>query len=271
MEWSKIKNIILLMLTLVNVFLLVLVTGRESVSSQYQAEARLDVVNLLLAQGIAVDIEELPQEMTLSPLTIVRDDWEELSPVGTLLGELEPDAVGEVYRGTYGTGRFSADGGFSVMLEAGAYPLEEGADAQQVAMEALEAMGLEAVVLEYKESEGIVVAQQLWENAPVFNVQTVLRFEAGSLLELRGVRVVGEATVQEGQTPLTVATVLLNFLAYLQDTGTICREIHSMTAGYQLSAAQISPVYLTPIWEIIADGVTYEVDALSGTVSLLIG
>lgn len=266
MEWSKIKTIILLMLLGVNLFLVILVTGREASSAQYQEAARSDAVALLLAQGIAVDENSLPAEMELSPLTVVRDGWGSVDVPGTLLGELNSGTAGEIYQGSYGTARFSVDGTFSVALSAGAYPLGE-ASAEEVGEVALSALGFAFELLSWEEGSGVLLAQQLWDGNPIFSAQTSLRFVDDSLRELKGIYVTGEATAQQSQEPLTVATILLEFLAYLQETGTICREIQSVTAGYQLSAAQISPVYLTPTWQIVADGVTYEMDAVTGVVS----
>ena len=63
-------------------------------------------------------------------------------------------------------------------------------------------------------------------------------------------------------------TVLLRFLAYLKDTGVICREIRSMTAGYTLSTVQINPVHMAPAWYIVTDIQSYYMDAVTGVVTV---
>ena len=62
--------------------------------------------------------------------------------------------------------------------------------------------------------------------------------------------------------------MLLRFLAYLKDTGVICREIRSMTAGYTLSTVQINPVYMAPAWYIVTDIQSYYMDAVTGVVTV---
>ena len=53
MEWSKIKNIVILLLALVNVFLLVLVVSQERRSVRYQEEARTEAVAVLAKNGFS--------------------------------------------------------------------------------------------------------------------------------------------------------------------------------------------------------------------------
>ena len=52
MEWSKIKNIIIIILLTVNAFLLISVADREWKSAQYQEEARLGAVEVLRSNRI---------------------------------------------------------------------------------------------------------------------------------------------------------------------------------------------------------------------------
>ena len=51
MEWSKLKNIIILMLAAVNVMLLVLVLSRQWESRSYSENAREDAVAILWETG----------------------------------------------------------------------------------------------------------------------------------------------------------------------------------------------------------------------------
>ena len=54
MEWPRLKNIIILILLLVNGFLLVLVGARYSESVQYEREALERTLKVLEGQGIQV-------------------------------------------------------------------------------------------------------------------------------------------------------------------------------------------------------------------------
>ena len=73
MEWSKLKNIILLLLVSVNAFLLILVGVQESRAARYEEDTRQAAVRVLEQSGITFGPERVPQEAGLSPLTVTRD------------------------------------------------------------------------------------------------------------------------------------------------------------------------------------------------------
>ena len=86
MEWSKLKNIILLLLVSVNAFLLILVGVQESRAARYEEDTRQAAVRVLEQSGITFGPERVPQEAGLSPLTVTRDRESEAIVAQTLLG-----------------------------------------------------------------------------------------------------------------------------------------------------------------------------------------
>ena len=89
MEWSKIKNIVLLMLLAVNLFLLVLVADQERKSAVYQEEARTGAVEILAAANIHMDMEALPPESRLHTMAVERDRTTEDTMAKALLGMVQ--------------------------------------------------------------------------------------------------------------------------------------------------------------------------------------
>ena len=73
MEWSKVKNIIILLLLLVNGFLLVLVGMRREETENYQASALAQAVEVLERSGIQVFQEGLEDALDMSPLSVERN------------------------------------------------------------------------------------------------------------------------------------------------------------------------------------------------------
>ena len=59
-EWSKLKNIIILILLLVNLFLLAMTGVQERDSVQYQEQALADAVTVLEKNGIHISAETIP-------------------------------------------------------------------------------------------------------------------------------------------------------------------------------------------------------------------
>ena len=72
MEWPKLKNIIILILLLVNGFLLVLVVGREFQVSRYERSAFTQAGQVLAQNGITVDEDLLEQAVRESLVPLFR-------------------------------------------------------------------------------------------------------------------------------------------------------------------------------------------------------
>jgi hypothetical protein len=102
-----------------------LVGYREALSSNYLANARTDAIGVLERSGISVKEEILPQDGSLTPLSMERDRAQEAKAAAALLGTADESEQGgvTVYTGEKGTARFSRSGEFSAVLNANAYPL----------------------------------------------------------------------------------------------------------------------------------------------------
>ena len=160
MEWSKIKNIVLLMLLAVNLFLLVLVADQERRSAAYQEEARTGAVEILEAANIHIAMEELPPESTLHTMAVERDRAAEDAMAQALLGEsVRSGDLGPVtYSGSRGEGQFLSDGKFSFAFEE-ALTAEEG-NLEEHGQQLMEKAGYECRVLGIREQED---GKLIWE------------------------------------------------------------------------------------------------------------
>ena len=72
MEWSKLKNVILLMLLCVNAILLLLVGSQARVSTRYQEETKEAALSVLEQGGISFLLDELPDDLTLPVVAVTR-------------------------------------------------------------------------------------------------------------------------------------------------------------------------------------------------------
>jgi hypothetical protein len=73
MPWSKMKNVILVILAVTNLALLVLVGGRAIQGSRLLSRAREDSIQFLRGRGVEVDESVIPQAIELPPQTVERD------------------------------------------------------------------------------------------------------------------------------------------------------------------------------------------------------
>ena len=88
MEWSKLKNIILIMLAAVNLCLLFFVVQREWRDSANQRQNRQQAVDFLTDRGIQIHEGQLPDDqMVPRPQTVERDQEEESRLATQLFGE----------------------------------------------------------------------------------------------------------------------------------------------------------------------------------------
>lgn len=267
MEWSKIKNIILLILLGLNLFLLVIVASQELQAHQFRREARAEAVELLERNGIAVDPDRLPPDTSL-PVQVLEEEESGTDALArALLGEdavRQSGGVRQVYTSPLGemeafsTGRFAAD------LTAGAQLLGESKP-EQHASALLQRAGIQADFVESGSAEGMLRLTycQRWGDTPVFNAQISLTYAGGALRHMEGVLLPGESGAGREEETVTVATLLVRFLSQRNESGRMFSEIQSMVPGYHLSATR--PFTLTPAWYITTDTGTYLLSALDGS------
>ena len=85
MEWSRIKTIILIILAILNGSLLFFLMQRELQNQSAQREARQNAILFLRENGVSVEDETIPQEMTLLPQTVEWDREQERTAAAVLL------------------------------------------------------------------------------------------------------------------------------------------------------------------------------------------
>lgn len=268
MPWSKLKNIILMILALTNLCLLLSVLGQSVHTSRVRSQARDNAVRFLRDRGVQVEEELVPQTITLRPQTVERDlAGEERAAAGLLGGPVRAEARGgEVYRydNENGSIQFHSDGVFSAELTPGVCPL--GENPEQTCLELLARLGFQGELLSREEET--LVFRQLWEEAPVFNQQVTLICRSGCITEMTGGRrMVGEPEEDLSQTVISPATALINLLNGAAALGDVCNRIDRIDEGYVSAASLSGPIALTPVWQVTTDTGSYQVDAVTGVVS----
>lgn len=270
MEWPKLKNIILVILLTANFFLLVLVGYREALSSNYLANARTDAIGVLERSGISVKEEILPQDGSLTPLSMERDRAQEAKAAAALLGTADESEQGgvTVYTGEKGTARFSRSGEFSAVLNANAYPLGD----QTVGEHALATLALldfeGEIVSTQEDGDSIAVTvRQLWQGTPVYTCQAALVYRGGALVSIReggSTRLTGTPAQSGDAEDLSTVTALVRFLEGITKLGDVCTSLTGMTPGYVFTAGISDPITLRPVWYITTDTGAYYLDADTG-------
>ncbi len=269
MEWSKIKNIILIILLAANLFLLSLVAVQETHSRRYQNNLMQNALGVLDKNGIAVNLPQLPKDTDLARLTMERDRDKEAKAASALLGQADASQQGAatLYTGTKGTALFSRSGEFSAAFGRGAWPLD-GLTEREHALRTLELIGFEGEVTstEVKDGQTALTVRQSWQGIPVFTCRAVLVYGEQEMRAVKrgSCRLTGNPQPSGETETLFVAAALLHFLEGLRDLGDVCTELTGLTAGYAFAPGISDPVTLRPVWHITTDTGIYFLDARAG-------
>lgn len=268
MPWTKLKNIILVVLALTNLCLLLVVAGPAFQNRQRMDRAWEEAVRFLRDRGVRVEEEIIPRSMDLPPQKLERDlEREERSAAALLGSDLTAEARGgEVYRyfNDKGSVQFHSDGTISAQLDPAAFPLGEDRKAGCLAL--MERMDLEGTILEEAGDE--LIFRQTWRGSPLFTQQVTLVCRDGGLAAITaGRQLMGRPQEDPERTTLSAATALIDFLNAASAMGDVCNRIDAIQPGYVAAASLSGPTVLTPVWRITTDTGAYQLDTVTGAVT----
>lgn len=272
MEVSKLKNIVIIVLVLLNLFLLALSGGRRAQDARSREQARTSALEVIRASGVTMDEAVVPMEMNRLPMVARRDLKEEELQAGKLLGGEVTVEIrgGEVYRyvGADGWLQVHSTGQYSAQLTRGT-PLAEQEQPEDHAAALLARMGMEssAVSSNVTDGQGEVILNQTLDGIPLLDCKISVRYEDGCAVQISGNRrLLGHPERAEG-VPVGVATGLMRIYNGLNDMGDVYSTIRSIAPAYLLNAEGGGSVRLIPVWQIETDTGTYRLDTLTGGLS----
>ncbi|MCI9264930.1 MAG: hypothetical protein HFF06_10195 [Oscillospiraceae bacterium] len=268
MRWSKIKNIIILLLILVNGFLLAQVSLRSLRSRQARLETRERTVAILERNDVAFLPQEVPGELELTGRRVTLSppgEAEAAALVGPALGQ-ETLGARTTYRGPLGAVTLSSSGEVEVLFSDAARPA--GSDRAAQGLELLSPLGIQARLSDWEESDDGAVFRyiQLWNGVPIPEWSAVLSWGAQGLERLTVRRLAGVEELLPAQETLDAATALIRLLDELnRGEGYVCSQISDIYPGYLVSGT--GTLTLTPAWFIETDTWRFAVDGHTGAVS----
>jgi len=266
MEWPKLKNIIILILALVNLFLLAMLGLQERGAVQDQEQAIADTISVLERNGIQMDSDNVPAELELTTMTVERDLESEAVLAQALLGECEVQDLGSgryAYQSARGMAEFRSNGNFSFAFYEGQRWREE--ELANV-LDAMAEGGFVGTVVSQNTGENPMTLTlcQNWQDVLVYSCQAEVTFEDGHLVSVVGQRLMGTPQSENDKTQLiSVPTALLKILNEINDMGDICNEITSMTPGYVLTVSA-DRGRMIPVWYVTTDTGAYSLNAVTG-------
>lgn len=268
MEWSKVKNIIILILLMLNAFLLVLVLGRRRAVDEYARSAVTRAVQVLEKNGVKVSEDALGDASALPELTVSRDLQAEQALARALLGEdvRRTDQSGGLYayEGAGGSALFRASGEFQAELTP--RPLEGRTPAGHAAA-LLKQLGLEGELISAPQAgeSGEVVMLQKLNGVSVYSCRLVFRYDEQGLTTLSGVLLAGPARSAPDQADfLDLPNALIRFLDGILEQGSLCSAVTGLRPGYRLTQSFGAELRLAPTWLVNTDAGSYYLDGATG-------
>ena len=265
MERSRLKNIILLILLLMNLALAASVGLRIAQGRAAEAALLSELRLRFEAEGCALP-EDIPSEAPPPVVTLERDSRQEQAMAEAILGEgvTAADQGGGivVYQSVSGQATFRTGGGFSVTLRLSDGESSPVDQAEQLARAFARAAGFETPTL----LSGSGSAAQRYEGFPVSG--------AGAYFTLRGSTFLAEgsclpsAYLSRTEGPaMSAATALVRFLDFRRESGAVITAVTEVQLSYVLQSTASAPMTLSPAWRIATDSGDYLVSCGDGSVS----
>ncbi len=267
MESARLKNIIIMILVLLNACLLVSLGNRRAAERSSQRQVTEQLVTLFEAGGIRLDPGVIPSGSPPPSLVLTRNTEEDRALASFFLGtDLDVSNQGGgiyTYDGNPGAARFSDNGSF----EIAAGSLETG-DPEELARDFCKNFGYGGLTLSLENGNGRASAVQYYRGEPVFNCTVSLSFEDGRLASAAGTYLPGGAVeTAEEQTPLSASGALSAFLTLYGESGGVASEVTDMYLCYELQSTAAVPMTLVPAWCVVTDAGTYYVNCSTGKIT----
>lgn len=268
MDAARLKNIAIIILAALNVCFLILIGVNRFEVRNVSTNTKNSISELFADSGISLPAEIVPDKFDAAWYTISRDTASEEKIVEKLIGQAEAeDQGGNIYSYTNGNGSavFRNNGEFEVKLNF----VDDGAGAGRTAARLLEEMDIAfisegAEMEEHGDSRGISYVCA-WNENPVLNCSVHLTIYAGGSAVLSGRRINGVPQQGSAGKALDVNTVLVRFLDEIKSGGHVCNKVERIELCYNMSSAAAGAA-LEPVWHIVTDGGSYQVNVSSGKI-----
>ena len=266
METYRLKNIVILILLLLNLFLLGLIVHLRLQQRHTALALEQQLVRLYENNGISLPEELETGAPSLTPMTASRNLNEEGSLAAFLLDQAveEEDQGGGIYTytGIHGTVQLRSSGAFDF---APSIP-PSVKDPEAFCEEFLETFGYRTLSSALSKGSGTFQAVRQAAGSDVYNCTVSLHFSDGKLISASGTWVSTAVTTALPQPAFTAADALNRFLGYRSESGAVCNAVTSVQCVYALQTPSPSAFQLSPQWQIETDTYLYYVDCATGEV-----
>lgn len=269
MERFRLKNIIILILVLMNGFLLASVAQRRAAEQDAFRRTAEQLVALFQADGMELDSRAISRDSPPDGVALARDTELEKKAAAFLLGAspTATDQGGGIvhYAGAAGEAFFRAGGGF----EASGVFAEE--DPEDFCRDFCRTFSYEVPAMELDDSgSGVFSATARFGGLPVFNCTISFTVQQGAVTAVSGTLLPKSGAAAPGGQPLSAAGALGAFQRMRRENVAVVSTVTDTRPCYELQTSG-GAMSLAPVWQIVTDTEDYYVNGYTGTVSAVGG
>lgn len=266
MERARLKNIIILILLMLNLFLLSSMALRQFRASGAQDRIAQELTELFASDGISLDASAVPAGSAPATRTPIRStDEDRLLAVFFLGDDLSAqDEGGGIYtcRSSRGEALFRSNGSFDIRLLT-----SDGLPEDQI-LQFCQDFGYQDLAWTAQDNgSSSASAVQYVDGCPVNDATAVFHMESGRLTAVSGIHLPQSSNVSE-ESSLSAATAMTLFLRERRTGGAVVSSVNRVYPCYRLQTTTASPMTLSPAWCILTDTGAYYVNAITGAVTL---
>lgn len=274
MSSSKNKNLLIIMLLLLDAILLAIVLFDNAESREVrQAEADaicqvLSMNGITVEEGVVFDISA-PQ-----PCVVFRDDEKEQELISKIIGSCSrKDLGGNIifYESDKGQALFRGDGEVDIIFMSD-FPEMDAANAKAAAKYMRKCgLTLDASTASIADS-GVgseLVLTNTVDDCRVYNAKLSFTISGGQLSIISGNTVFTGQRSYSDEEVIDSTTAMMRFIEIVHDEGYICSKVKSVETGYFMSVSVSGECILTPVWRIETDTNVFHINAVSGKLETL--
>lgn len=268
METRRLKNIAILILLLLNIFLLLLLGYQHLQARRSYNKAAEQLQQLFSADQITLSPQADLSQEPLQPMSLTRDTEMESAMAAFLLGSEVPflSQGGGIHSYTSAGGSIHFRSGGSFDSSELSLPVSNVIGYTQDFFHAFDYIQTDS---QLSGSSGTISAVQQINGVPVTDCGVTLVFESGTLTSVSGSHISLENAAPAGyDEQLSCITALVRFLDHRRDSGMISRQVDDIFCIYELERTS-SVLHLLPVWQIETDTYTYLVDCSDGKITRL--
>ena len=265
MSASRMKNLILLVLTLCALGLLCIVVPNRLSQTHEQRQMLQELKTLYESYGLSIEPDELPRSPTLYSVELSEDGAQ--TAAQALLGAKAALAGESGYESTYeselGTLHITRTGGFSAALTGGSRVISP----EKAAEKLLRAMDFQYQTLTREQMAGTVQisASQTLLGVPVLGSQLTLTYTDEQLTAVEGTFYTGGSSITRvsEQEAISAADALAQLLARRDALGWVGSAVTGLTLGYLPSDLAGTGIRFVPVWLVETDAGIFHINGIT--------